>query len=114
MSAVVDSVVTAGTSAKSKAESGVAIAATRLSLLGQDPDEFPRGTLDFPPFLAKAAYRMLLGNLKARANGVTSKFVNGTTLMGNEVGKAIYEDFLPKALAEGKFVASPEPLIRYY
>jgi NADPH:quinone reductase-like Zn-dependent oxidoreductase len=73
------------------------------------PDTLPKGTLDFPPLMAKVAYQMLSGNLKARVNGVTSKFVNGSTLMGNEVGKAIYEDFLPRALAEGKFVASPEP-----
>lgn len=29
--------------------------------------------------------------------------------MDNEVGAIIYEGFLPKALAEGQFVAAPEP-----
>ena len=43
--------------------------------------------------------------------GVTVKHIFGTTLKDNEVGKAIYEDFLPKALKAGTFVPAPEPLI---
>ncbi|KAK4943256.1 hypothetical protein LTR10_017098 [Elasticomyces elasticus] len=43
--------------------------------------------------------------------GVTLKHIFGTTLKDNEVGKAIYEDFLPKALQAGSFVPAPEPLI---
>ena len=31
--------------------------------------------------------------------------------MVNEVGKAIYEDFLPTALAQGKYIAAPEPQV---
>jgi NADPH:quinone reductase-like Zn-dependent oxidoreductase len=42
--------------------------------------------------------------------GVTVKSILGTTLKDNEVGKAIYEDFLPKALEKGSFVPAPEPL----
>ncbi|KAK8070467.1 hypothetical protein PG997_010670 [Apiospora hydei] len=42
-------------------------------------------------------------------HGIESNVVVGTTLEGNEVGKAIYEDFLPRALATGRFVAAPEP-----
>lgn len=37
--------------------------------------------------------------------------VFGTTLKDNAVGKAIYQDFLPKALAAGTFVPSPRPEI---
>jgi pimeloyl-ACP methyl ester carboxylesterase len=43
MSAVVDAIITAGTSAKSKAENLVGIAAVRLSLLGQDPEGYAKG-----------------------------------------------------------------------
>lgn len=43
MSAVVDAVVTAGTSSKSKTENALAIAAIRLSLLGQDPEGYAKG-----------------------------------------------------------------------
>jgi NADPH:quinone reductase-like Zn-dependent oxidoreductase len=42
---------------------------------------------------------------------VTVKSILGTTLKDNEVGKAIYEDFLPKALEVGSFVPAPEPLV---
>ncbi|KAK7946132.1 uncharacterized protein PG986_010453 [Apiospora aurea] len=44
-------------------------------------------------------------------HGIKSNVVVGTTLEANEVGKAIYEDFLPRALATGRFVAAPEPEI---
>ncbi|KAI9813397.1 MAG: hypothetical protein M1827_004071 [Pycnora praestabilis] len=43
--------------------------------------------------------------------GVESKFILGNASADNEVGAAIYADYLPKALAEGKFVAAPEPLV---
>lgn len=43
--------------------------------------------------------------------GVTMKRIFGTTLKDNGVGKAIYEDFLPKALESGSFVPSPSPHI---
>ncbi|KAF9895177.1 hypothetical protein FE257_000079 [Aspergillus nanangensis] len=39
---------------------------------------------------------------------VEVKFVLGGTLEGNEVGPAIFEDYLPRALAEGKYVCAPE------
>ncbi|MCJ1252160.1 hypothetical protein MMC30_009399 [Trapelia coarctata] len=47
---------------------------------------------------------------KSRARRIRSKFVFGSTLVYNEVGKLIYKDFLPEALAEGSFsyVAAPE------
>ncbi|OJK04799.1 hypothetical protein ASPACDRAFT_1861631 [Aspergillus aculeatus ATCC 16872] len=44
-------------------------------------------------------------------DGVTVKSVFGTTLKDNAVGKAIYEDFLPRALKTGSFVPAPEPLV---
>ena len=44
-------------------------------------------------------------------DGVESKFILGSALADNEVGAAIYADYLPKALAEGKFIAAPEPLV---
>ncbi|KAI9733835.1 MAG: hypothetical protein M1818_007102 [Claussenomyces sp. TS43310] len=43
--------------------------------------------------------------------GVTMKSVFGTTIKDNQVGKAVYEDFLPKALKAGTFVPAPEPLV---
>ena len=46
---------------------------------------------------------------KARMRRVRTKFVIGDTLVNNEVGKVIYVDFLPKALASGQYVAAPNP-----
>lgn len=42
---------------------------------------------------------------------VETKFILGGSVRDNEVGKTIYEDFLPKALAVGQFVAAPDPLV---
>ena len=49
--------------------------------------------------------------VKAKVRGIRIKFIFGDTLVDNGVGKVIYEDFLLKALAEGTFVAAPEPLV---
>ncbi|EED12115.1 zinc-binding oxidoreductase CipB [Talaromyces stipitatus ATCC 10500] len=43
--------------------------------------------------------------------GVTLKSVFGTTIKDNQVGKAIYEDYLPKALAAGTFIPAPNALV---
>jgi pimeloyl-ACP methyl ester carboxylesterase len=43
MTAVVDAVVSAGTSTRSKSNNPLAIAATRISLLGQDPEGYAKG-----------------------------------------------------------------------
>ena len=48
---------------------------------------------------------------KCRTRKIRTKFIFGSTLMGNEVSRVIYEDFLPSALAEGRYAAAPEPQI---
>ncbi len=59
--------------------------------------------------------KMLLSNVatarKARRLGVRHKFIFGGSLADNEVGPAIYVDFLPKALADGRFAAAPPALV---
>ena len=49
--------------------------------------------------------------IKARVQGIRTKFIFGDTLANNEVGPMIYRDFLPGALAAGAYVAAPEPLV---
>jgi hypothetical protein len=49
--------------------------------------------------------------VKARSRGVRTKYIFGTTLKANEVSAAIYRDFLPDALAEGRYVAAPKPSV---
>ncbi|KAK6211489.1 zinc-binding dehydrogenase [Colletotrichum tabaci] len=46
--------------------------------------------------------------LKGKLSGVRTKFIWGSDLMANEIGAAIYRDFLPDALAQGKFVPAPK------
>ena len=46
---------------------------------------------------------------KKLPSGVHAKFI--VINKDNEISKAIYVDFLPKALAEGKYVAAPDPYV---
>jgi NADPH:quinone reductase-like Zn-dependent oxidoreductase len=41
-------------------------------------------------------------------DGIGSKFIFGSDLKDNEVGNAIYRDFLPQALVEGTFKVAPD------
>ena len=45
--------------------------------------------------------------IKAKRHGIRTGLVSGYTLVHNEVGPMIYHDYLPKALAENKFVPAP-------
>ncbi|KAG2177643.1 hypothetical protein INT44_008157 [Umbelopsis vinacea] len=47
--------------------------------------------------------------VKGMWTGVTSKFVYGSDLKKNEVGPAIFRDFLPKALETGQYICAPDP-----
>lgn len=49
--------------------------------------------------------------VKARLRGIRTKFIFGSSLMDNEVSRVIYTDFLPKALADGSYVAAPDPFV---
>jgi NADPH:quinone reductase-like Zn-dependent oxidoreductase len=49
--------------------------------------------------------------IKSKARGIRYKFIFATTLVDNGVGKIVYEDFLPEALAEGRYVAAPDPIV---
>ena len=48
-------------------------------------------------------------SIKSRIRRIGTKFIWGSSLIHNEVGKAIYVDFLPTALAKGTYIAAPEP-----
>lgn len=48
---------------------------------------------------------------KARLRHVRTRSVFGSTLMGNEVSRAVYENFLPAALADGRYAAAPDALV---
>jgi NADPH:quinone reductase-like Zn-dependent oxidoreductase len=48
---------------------------------------------------------------KSKTRNIRTKFIFGDTLTDNGVGKAVYVDFLPKALAEGAYITAPDPLV---
>ena len=62
MAAVVDAVVNAGTSTKSKSDNLIGIAAIRLSLLSQDPEGYAKGCTA----LAEASKTLPVAEIKAR------------------------------------------------
>lgn len=49
--------------------------------------------------------------LQTRPRGIRSRFIFGSSLVHNEVGKVVYADFLPGALAQRRFFAAPEPQV---
>jgi NADPH:quinone reductase-like Zn-dependent oxidoreductase len=77
-------------------------------------DSLPRRGSVLPRFLmmmpALAAYALRMA-VKTRTRGIRTAFIFGSSLAFNEVGPMIYVDFLPRALAEGKYLAAPDPLV---
>lgn len=76
-----------------------------------DMPPFPKGALGYPPFIVGALAGLISASVRSRMNGVSAKIINGSDLVANEVGKAIYEDFLPTALEQKKFIPAPEPQV---
>ncbi len=87
----------------------VSIASYPLTLetLGEGPGVTARFLAKVPGLMVFNA-RMALKTLTRR---IRTKFIFGSSLMANEVGPAIYVDFLPRALADGQFVAAPQPRV---
>lgn len=65
----------------------------------------------FPPLMA----RLIGSNAKlfitAGLRGVRMRYIFSSSILGNDVSRAIYERFLPAALAEGRYVAAPQTLV---
>ena len=63
------------------------------------------------PTLVRTLARLVAGNVALQArcavHGIRARFVWGSSLMTNEVGPMLWEDFLPTALAEGRYRALP-------
>jgi NADPH:quinone reductase-like Zn-dependent oxidoreductase len=49
--------------------------------------------------------------LKCRARGIRTQMIFGSSLAENDVGDLIYARFLPRALAEGRYVTAPRPSV---
>ena len=87
----------------------VSLASTSVSFetLAPHPGLSPRLLLLVLQFLSSNVSLQV----KSRLGRICTTFIFGSTLMDNEVSRVIYEDFLPKALAEGRYVAAPDPYI---
>ncbi|KAI9708374.1 MAG: hypothetical protein M1820_004078 [Bogoriella megaspora] len=72
---------------------------------------FPKGLSGYPVFIIGMLSKLIPGTVRSWLKGVSHKIINGSDLVTNEVGKAIYEDFLPVALEQKKFQPAPEPQV---
>ena len=87
---------------KSLGHKFVSMASTPISFEKHPP--LPQVMLQFASFGVSLI-------LKSRLRGIGMKFINGVSLMDNEVSKIIYEDFLPQALTDNRYMAAPEPYV---
>ena len=65
--------------------------------------------LQLPLLVLRLVASSVSSRMKFRIRRIRTKFIFGSSLIDNEVSKVIYEDFLPGALAEGRYLAAPEP-----
>lgn len=75
------------------------------------PDQVPSGTVGLVGAMLSIVWWNLTTMIRSKLKGFETKFIFGTSLVTNEVSHAIYEDFLPDALAQGSYVTAPEPLV---
>ena len=77
-------------------------------------DKLPRRrglSLQLPLLVLRLLSSSVSSRVKLRMRRIRTKFIFGSSLMDNEVGKVIYEDFLPQALADGRYLAAPDPQV---
>lgn len=78
------------------------------------PEDLPEGsgqTLAILSLILSIIWWQISMWFKSKIKGIPTKFFIGDTLQHNEVSHVVYESFLPQALAEGKYVAAPEPYV---
>ena len=74
------------------------------------PDPLP--TSFVVPKMAYSYMSFIVTNwIRSRMRGIRTNFIFGTSLIHNEVGEAVWVDFLPKALNEGLYIFAPDPMI---
>ncbi|RAL58758.1 hypothetical protein DID88_009173 [Monilinia fructigena] len=64
-----------------------------------------------PRLLSTFVAWMISNQCKKITKGVNNKFVDGTNVISNGVGEAVYVNFLAEALEKGTFVAAPEAMV---
>ena len=78
-------------------------------------DAIPAGRRMTIPVILKLVPAMLSSSvttwLKSCRHGIAARFLDASTMIDNEVGLYIYQDYLGKALAMGSFRPSPPPKV---
>jgi NADPH:quinone reductase-like Zn-dependent oxidoreductase len=96
--------IAAGTGAKR-----VAMASPSVSFL-----ELPRRkglSITFVRVMARLVASNIALQSRCAPRGIRARFIWGSSLMNNEVGPMLWEDFLPSALAEGRYIAAPPAVV---
>jgi D-arabinose 1-dehydrogenase-like Zn-dependent alcohol dehydrogenase len=70
-----------------------------------------RSRLEVPRLLLRLVGTNVALQFSARRRGVTVKYIFGSTLKANRVSELIYRDFLPGALAAGRYLTAPPPFV---
>ena len=70
-----------------------------------------RGRFAFPRLLARLIGAGVALQFASRTHRVGTRYIFGTSLKNNEVATAVYRDFLPDALAQGRYLALPRPMV---
>lgn len=65
----------------------------------------------FPRFISTFILWTISNEIKKVLRGINNKFVDGSTVVMNEVGEAVYSKFLPQALEKGSYIAAPEAMV---
>jgi len=73
----------------------------------EDLPRRPGISMAFVRTMAQLVSRTGAMMVTARVHGIRARFVWGSTLMDNEVGPMLWEEFLPSALANGRYIAAP-------
>lgn len=64
--------------------------------------------LDYPTFVFSTVGKIMGTNVRSSLKGLSTKMIKGSDSVANEVEKAIFEDFLPRALKQGRIISAPE------
>ena len=68
-------------------------------------------SLQLPLAVLRMVSSTMSSQVKFRMRRIRTKFIFGSTLIDNEVSHVIYEAFLPQALADGRYMAAPDPYV---
>jgi len=86
----------------------VSMASPPVSFDQVSPQAGPR---QLAPLVLRLVTSTIGLQVRTRTRRIRTKTIFGSSLAFNEVSTAIYEDFLPQALADGRYRTAPEPLV---